>query len=67
MTFRVMNKVMNNLKNLSNSIVIQSVNENVTHPFRPKNSKNPAVQRFRVFLSNHYNVCSMCFAFDLEN
>ena len=32
MTFRVMNKVMNNLKKLSNSIVIQSVNENV-NPF----------------------------------
>ncbi len=29
MTFRVMNKVMNNLKNLCNSMVIQSVNENV--------------------------------------
>jgi len=28
-TFRAMNKVMNNLKKLSNSIVIQSVNENV--------------------------------------
>ena len=32
MTFRVMNKVMNNLKNLCNSTVIQSVNENV-NPF----------------------------------
>jgi hypothetical protein len=30
MTFRVMNKVMNNFKKQGNSIVIQSVNENVT-------------------------------------
>ena len=29
MTFRVMNKVMNNFKKQGNSIVIQSVNENV--------------------------------------
>jgi len=35
MTFRVMNKVMNNFKKQGNLIVIQSVNENVN----PKHSK----------------------------
>ena len=41
MTFGVMNKVMNNFKKQDNSIVIQSVNENVI-PFTRKNSKNPS-------------------------
>ena len=39
MTFRVMNKVMNNFKNLGNSIVIQSMNENVI-PYPSENALN---------------------------
>jgi len=36
MTFEVMNKVMNNLRNLCNSTVIQLVNENVIPRFLNK-------------------------------
>ena len=43
MTFRVMNKVMNNLKNLCNSTVIQSVNENVIPFSYLRNLKTPTV------------------------
>ena len=41
MTFEVMNKVMNNLKNLCNSTVIQSVNENVIPKTFLKNLETP--------------------------
>ena len=41
MTFRVMNKVMNNFKNQGNSIVIQSVNENVIPKTFLKNLETP--------------------------
>ena len=46
MTFEVMNKVMNNLKNLCNSIVIQSVNENVIR-FPDQNTLNTKVKQIR--------------------
>ena len=46
MTFRVMNKVMNNFKNLGNSIVIQSVNENVIR-FPDQNTLNTKVKQIR--------------------
>jgi hypothetical protein len=46
LTFRVMNKVMNNLKNLCNSIVIQQVNENVTR-FPDQNTLNTKVKQIR--------------------
>jgi hypothetical protein len=46
MTFRVMNKVMNNFKNLGNSIVIQSVNENVIR-FPDQNTFNTKVKQIR--------------------
>ena len=39
MTYRVMNKVMNNFKKQGNSIVIQLMNENVIPLFLKKNSK----------------------------
>ena len=46
MTFRVMNKVMNNLKNLCNSIVIQPVNENVIR-FPDQNTLSTRVKQIR--------------------
>ena len=46
MTFRVMNKVMNNFKNLGNSIVIQSVNENVIR-FPNQNTLRTRVKQIR--------------------
>ena len=39
--FKVMNKVMNNLKNLCNSMVIQSANENVIPKTFLKNLETP--------------------------
>ena len=42
MTFREMNKVMNNFKNQGNSIVIQSVNENVIPHFLKLILKRPS-------------------------
>ena len=64
MTFRVMNKVMNNFKRLGNSTFNELVNENVTHPFRPKNSKNPRCLTLRGFffvltIQCLFNVVSM--------
>jgi len=46
MTFRVMNKVMNNFKKQDNSIVIQSVNENVIR-FLNQNTLNTKVKQIR--------------------
>ena len=46
MTFRVMNKVMNNFKRLGNSTVIQSVNENVIR-FPDQNTLNTKVKQIR--------------------
>ena len=46
MTFRVMNKVMNNFKNLGNSIVIQSMNENVIR-FPDQNTLNTNTKQIR--------------------
>ena len=46
MSFRVMNKVMNNFKKQDNSIVIQSVNENVTR-FPNQNTLNTKVKQIR--------------------
>ena len=46
MTFKVMNKVMNNLKKLSNSMVIQSANENVIR-FPNQNTLNTKVKQIR--------------------
>jgi len=43
MTFRVMNKVMNNFKRPVNSTVIQSVNENVIPFSYLRNLKTPTV------------------------
>jgi len=56
-TFRAMNKVMNNLKKLSNSTVIRSMNENVirftdqnTLRTRVKQIRNPRNESFGGFL-----------------
>ena len=46
MTFRVMNKVMNNFKKQGNSIVIQSVNENVIR-FPNQNTLRTRVKKIR--------------------
>ena len=46
MTFGVMNKVMNNFKKQDNSIVIQSVNENVIR-FLNQNTLNTKVKQIR--------------------
>ena len=46
MTFKVMNKVMNNLKKLSNSMVIQSANENVIR-FPDQNTLSTRVKQIR--------------------
>jgi len=46
MTFRVMNKVMNNFKNQGNSIVIQLMNENVIR-FPDQNTLNTKVKQIR--------------------
>ena len=61
MTFRVMNKVMNNFKNLGNSIVIQSVNENVirfpnqnTLNIKIKQIRNPRNENFGGFLLKYF-------------
>ena len=56
-----MNKVMNNLKKLSNSTVIQSVNENVIpSTYRLKNYKTPVVKHFGgFFVSAINNVLTM--------
>ena len=51
-----MNKVMNNLKKLSNSIVIQSVNENVSPDYLDlKIIKTPVVKHFGGF----FYVCTI--------
>ena len=50
MTFRVMNKVMNNFKNQGNSIVIQSVNENVRPISEIQNSKRRVFTRLFFYL-----------------
>jgi len=46
MTYIVMNKVMNNFKKQGNSIVIQSVNENVIR-FPDQNTLNTKVKQIR--------------------
>ena len=46
MTFRVMNKVMNNFKKQGNSIVIQSVDENVIR-FTDQNTLNTNTKQIR--------------------
>jgi hypothetical protein len=46
MTFKVMNKVMNNLKKLSNSMVIQSANGHVIR-FPDQNTLNTKVKQIR--------------------
>ena len=46
MTFRVMNKVMNNLKNLYNSTLNELVNENVIR-FHLENTLNTKVKQIR--------------------
>ena len=46
MTYRVMNKVMNNFKNSGNSIVIQLVSENVIR-FPNQNTLNTKVKQIR--------------------
>ena len=50
MTFRVMNKVMKNFKNLGNSIVIQSMNENVRPISETQNSKRRVFTRLFFYL-----------------
>ena len=56
------------------SILIELVNENVTHPIRPKNSKNPRCLTLRGFffvftIQCRFNVYSMSFAsvFEVKN
>jgi hypothetical protein len=46
MTFRVMNKVMNNFKRLGNSILNELVNENVIR-FPDQNTLNTKVKQIR--------------------
>ena len=64
MTFRVMTKVMTNLKKPSNSIVIQSVNENVirfpnqnTLSTRVKQIRNPQKEISGGFFYDKYSKC----------
>ena len=44
--------------NADKQMLIQLVNENVTHPFRPKNSKNPRCLTLRgfFFIFNEMNL-----------
>ena len=56
MTFRVMNKVMNNFKKQGNSIVIQSVNENVTIPTQLNIQKGQSLLPF-FFITIKITLC----------
>ena len=77
MTFEVMNKVMNNLRNLCNSTVIQLVNENVirfpnqnTHRTRVKQIRNPQKEisgGFFIFVLIFYELFSSNYNVCLKN
>ena len=67
LTFVVMNSDEQFSDNVDKQMLIQLVNENVTHPFRPKNSKNPRCLTLRGFffvltIQCRFNVYSMLFA-----
>ena len=67
MTFRVMNKVMNNFKKQGNLIVIQSVNENVNpkHSKKFKNAREINLSGVFFYFDKQWNLneVSMKFAF----